>query len=146
MHWPFRAGPRNATTNEGAPPVHPLAVFVPRREAWTGAVVNTPGEANRSVIQDQTVHGFDERLPQSMIPCRPSREIVTYFLAPEPDVTAFMGDFAMSDEKSLAPHFAGIPPGRLSTVDDRRNVERPDYISYGDQVGELYGVAPYGLE
>lgn len=141
----WRGGAPRATTNEHAPPVDPLAVFVPVHEPFRGPV-RTVGEVNHDVYQDnQTVHEFDERLPQSRIPCRPARERVTLFLHPNPDYV-FSGDFLMADEKSIAPRFTGIPPGRLSLQDDRRNVERPDYVSYGDQVGELYGVAPYGLD
>lgn len=125
--------------------VHSLvAVFIPRREPFRGPVM-TPGEVNADYYQDQVMAPFDERLPQSLIPARPSRERVAFFLAPV-EAKGFADDFLSSKEKHVVPFKPGIPPGRLSIPPLRRNIARPVAVPYGSSVPELDGVAPYGLE
>lgn len=121
----------------------PVFYRVGRREPPAGPVL-TPAEYNANDLQtDVTVHGFDERLPQSQIICRPSRHWIAFFLAPV-DWPMGCGDFIMGHE--AIPRAANTPRGRLSTMDDRRNVAIPPRVTYGSLVGDMDGVSPNGLD
>jgi hypothetical protein len=87
--------------------------------------------------------GFDERIPQSQIACRPSRRQIAFFLAPI-EWPMGCGDFIMGHE--TIPFMQRFPRGRLSTMDDRRNVSIPPRVSYGSQIPELDGLSPNGLD
>lgn len=126
-------------------PGSPVFYSVSRRHAWNGGVQLTPAEYNqRADVLD--VDGGPDVLvlpvPQSELPHRPSRAWIAFFLSPWGFHMA--DDFIMGHE--TVPHMSGVPRGRLSTQDDRRNVGIPTRISYGAMVGESDGVAPYGLE
>lgn len=124
----------------------PIFHRVIRREPPAGPMI-TPGEHNHWDVQsNQTVAQFDERIPQSQIQCRPSRRFIAFFLAPGnsggPAWSA--EDFIMGRE--TIPFARRFPRGRLSTMDDRRNVDVPPRIAYGSLVGNMDGVSPNGLD
>lgn len=130
--------------------VSPVFFETYRREPSSGQVVLTPGEKNELATQPATVHGFEERPPQSEFPCRPSRHMIAFYLSPFGEWSAedfLMGNVDLgSDAKAPIPRPRNVPLGRLSTQDDRRNVNIPPRITYGSLVGENEGVAPYGLD
>lgn len=112
-----------------------------RREVPAGPVL-TPGEVNTNAVQPATVHTFEERQPQSEIPCRPSKHWIVFFASPFGAWSA--EDFIMGKE-SIA-RTRNTPRGRMSTQDERRNVSIPTRVTYGSLVGESDGESPYGLE
>lgn len=124
----------------------PAFFRVTRREPPAGPMI-TPGLHNQWDIEsNQTVAQFDERIPQSQIHCRPSRRFIAFFLAPGtaggPNWEA--DDFIMGHES--IPFTRRFPRGRLSTMDDRRNIDIPPRVAYGSLVGDMDGVSPNGLD
>lgn len=107
----------------------------------------TPGEHNQWDMQiNQTVSPVSEKIPQSEIVARPSRRFIAFFLAPGnsggPAWSA--EDFIMGHES--IPFARRFPRGRLSTMDDRRNIDIPPRVAYGSLVGDMDGVSPNGLD
>lgn len=106
--------------------------------------MRTPGEHNRWDMQsNQTAPILTERLHQSLVHSRPSRHWIAFFLSPTPDWWS-MEDFIMGHE--TVDFVPNTPRGRLSTMDDRRNVAIPPAVSYGSQIGDMDGVSPNGLD
>lgn len=120
-----------------------VAVFVPRREPFRGPML-TAAEYNQRVREDENLKPFEERLPQSMIPSRASKSNVVFFLSPMG--SSFSNDFLASGEKHVVPFKPGIVPGRLSVPPNRRNIDRPVSVPYGNTVPSMDGVSPYGLD
>lgn len=122
----------------------PAAWAVRRRTAWNGGVQLTPGETNMLGRPAYKADGIlEERIQQSLLPHRPSTRMIAFFLSPLG--FAWPDDFIMGHE-TVGFTNANTPRGRLSTMDDRRNIGIPDRVSYGSIVGESDGVAPYGLD
>jgi hypothetical protein len=123
----------------------PVFYRTTRREPPAGPMI-TPGEHSRLDYQDQTPPFVSSRMRQSEVHCRPSRSQITFFLAPGnsggPAWSA--EDFIMGHES--VPHSRNTPRGRLSIVDDRRNIDVPPRIAYGSLVGDFDGVSPNGLD
>jgi hypothetical protein len=120
-----------------------LGYTVRRRVPPAGPVV-TPGLHNQEDYSNGggNVKGFDERMPQSLIHCRPSRRQIVFFLSTNGQWSE--DRFIMGHE--TIPYQQRFPRGRLSTMDDRRNVSVPPRISYGSMIGENDGVSPNGLD
>lgn len=121
----------------------PAFFYKARREPFRGPQL-TPAEYQESVSQlEQTVHTFEERQPQSQVLCRPSKNQVAFFLSPVDMYSC--PDFIIPKERFGQP-FRATPRGREMLLDDRRNIQRPDTVAYGDLVGASDGYAPYGLD
>lgn len=122
----------------------PIHFTTSRREPPAGPVLTPAEYADSRLIGASTVHTAESKPDQSNIHCRPSRAIITtWFLGPTPDWWS-MEDFMAGHEP--VPFSANTPRGRLSTMDQRRNIDRPPAVSYGDLVGNMDGVSPNGLD
>lgn len=119
----------------------PAFAYAARREPvrgtdMTGGLVN--GDYDASVTPGEIV----ERPRQSEIPCRPSRSQVAFGLHP----IDMMGAVDFLIRKVVRGKTISTPRGRFTTMDERRNIGIPPGVPYGTLVGDMSGVAPYGLE
>lgn len=122
----------------------PVFYRTTRREPPAGPVTTPAEYAVDRLTAHSTADVLSQIVPQSMIHSRPSRPIITrWFLGPTPDWWS-LEDFIGGHETI---HYApNTPRGRLSIMDQRRNIDRPQAVAYGDLVGNMDGVSPTGLD
>lgn len=128
----------------------PLGYEVERRvPILSGSPQMTPGEVNQRREVDH--HGnvsVPTRHPDSLVPTRPARRTVAFFLQPT-GIDGSWGDWwaaAFVQGKEIVENRRDYPRGMFMNDDQRRNIDVPPTESYGDYVGASDGVAPYGLE
>ena len=110
---------------------------VPKGPEFTPAEYNTDPD----VLLEGSVDVPDRPRPSHLFTRRARRPVV-FFLQPVEWWAA--ADFLASNLRIARED--GIPKGRFIPQDYRRNIDVPPTQSYGDLVGAMDGVAPYGLD
>jgi hypothetical protein len=120
----------------------PMLTKVSRREPMlAGSPQYTPFELNEKLTEESQGNAFvPSRIRDSLFNPRVSKKQVVFFLQPT-GIDGGWGDWWAApfiQGKNLHSAIRTSPAGRFTTADNRRNIDIPPTISYGDTQGATY--------